>query len=181
MRKSTIQLNLAESHPINLLNELREGLAKKTTELTLELIGPGCLLADTALMLYAELINRRKGLVIHTHACSCLMNGAVLLWLAGDRRTIRSDAWIQIDATTSRASHDLIYSFEESPSDTDHRIITRHLDMYLPVEDVIDRRVFEPELRELGLIDEPESDLVLSQYFGGEFKSPHLSLRNGGA
>ena len=179
MTKSTIQLNLAESYPINLLNELREGLAKKTTELTLELVGPGCLMADTALMLYAELINRRKGLVLHTHACSCLLNGAVLLWLAGDRRSIRSDAWIQIDAATSRESDDLIYSCEESPADTDHRIITRHLDMYLPLEDIVDRRIFEPELRELGLIDEPESERILSQFFGGECPPPHLYSRNG--
>lgn len=181
MTKSTIQLNLAESHPINLLHELRAGLGKKNTDLTLELVGPGCLLADTALMLYAELINRRKGLVLHTHACSCLMNGAILIWLAGDRRTIRSDAWIQIDAGAPRESHDLIYSYEESPADTDHRSITRHLDMYLPLEDVVDRRVFEPELRELGLIDEPESERILSQFFGGELKTTNFCVRNGAA
>jgi hypothetical protein len=31
---------------------------------------------------------------MHTH--TCLSNGAELIWLAADTRTIRADAWIQL-------------------------------------------------------------------------------------
>ena len=37
--------------------------------------------------------------------------------------------------------------------------------MYLPLEDVSDRRVFVPELHDLGLIDDIESEMELAQIF----------------
>ena len=179
MIQKNIQLDLAETHPTILLNTLRAGLAKKSSRIELEIIGPGCIMADTALMLYDELMNRPPGIFLTTNARSCLLNGAVLVWLAGEHRTIRHDAWIQVDSTTqlpvlgkrrSKSSNLAqcdapIRSSDESPSETDYRIIARYLDMYLPLEDVSDRRVFVPELHELGLIDDIESELELAQIF----------------
>ncbi|NBR47418.1 hypothetical protein EBU02_00950 [bacterium] len=179
MIQKNIQLDLAETHPTILLNTLRAGLAKKSSRIELEIIGPGCIMADTALMLYDELMNRPPGIFLTTNARSCLLNGAVLVWLAGEHRTIRHDAWIQVDSTTqlpvlgkrrSKSSNLAqcdapIRSSDESPSETDYRIIARYLDMYLPLEDVSDRRVFVPELHELGLIDDTESEQELAQIF----------------
>jgi hypothetical protein len=179
MTHKNIQLDLAETHPTILLNTLRAGLAKKSPRIELEIIGPGCIMADTALMLYDELMNRPPGIFLTTNARSCLLNGAVLLWLAGEHRTMRHDAWIQVDSTVQLAepakrkskpsnlapSEPPIRSSDESPSDTDYRIIARYLDMYLPLEDVSDRRVFVPELHDLGLIDDIESELELAQIF----------------
>jgi len=179
MIQKNIQLDLAETHPTILLNTLRAGLAKKSSRIELEIIGPGCIMADTALMLYDELMNRPPGIFLTTNARSCLLNGAVLVWLAGEHRTIRHDAWIQVDSTTqlpvlgkrrSKSSNLAqcdapIRSSDESPSETDYRIIARYLDMYLPLDDVSDRRVFVPELHELGLIDDTESEQELAQIF----------------
>ena len=187
MIQKNIQLDLAETHPTILLNTLRAGLAKKSPRIELEIIGPGCIMADTALMLYDELMNRPPGVFLTTNARSCLLNGAVLLWLAGEHRTIRHDAWIQVDSTThlpesgkrktkssnlALAGDQPILSRDESPSDTDYRIVARYLDMYLPLEDVSDRRVFVPELHELGLIDDVESEQELAQIFSNPKKSP---------
>ncbi len=92
---------------------------------------------------------------------------------------MRHDAWIQVDSTIQlpesgkrkskssnlAPSEPPIRSSDESPSDTDYRIIARYLDMYLPLEDVSDRRVFVPELHDLGLIDDIESEMELAQIF----------------
>jgi hypothetical protein len=179
MIQKNIQLDLAKTHPSILLNTLRAGLAKKSSRIELEIIGPGCIMADTALMLYDELMNRPPGIFLTTNARSCLLNGAVLVWLAGEHRTMRHDAWIQVDSTTqlpesckrrSKSSNlaqcdGPIRSSDESPSETDYRIIAHYLDMYLPLEDVSDRRVFVPELHELGLIDDTESEQELAKIF----------------
>lgn len=186
MIQKNIQLDLAETHPTILLNTLRAGLAKKSSRIELEIIGPGCIMADTALMLYDELMNRPPGIFLTTNARSCLLNGAVLVWLAGEHRTIRHDAWIQVDSTTqlpvlgkrrSKSSNLAqcdapIRSSDESPSETDYRIIARYLDMYLPLDDVSDRRVFVPELHELGLIDDTESEQELAQIFSHPKTNP---------
>lgn len=179
MIQKTIQLDLTETHPSVLLNTLRACLAKKKQRIELEIIGPGCIMADTALMLYDELMNRPPGAFLTTNARSCLLNGAVLLWLAGEHRTMRHDAWIQVDSipplpgsgkrkskpANPATSEPPIRSSDESPSDTDYRIIARYLDMYMPLEDVSDRRIFVPELEELGLIGDIESELALAQVF----------------
>lgn len=186
MIHKNIQLDLAETRPSVLLNTLRAGLAKKRQRIELEIIGPGCIMADTALMLYDELMNRPRGVFLTTNARSCLLNGAVLLWLAGEHRTMRHDAWIQVDSSSplpgsvkrkSKSSNPpiseiLIRSSDESPSDTDYRIIAHYLDMYMPLEDVSDRRVFVPELEELGLIGDIESELELAQVFSHPKTTP---------
>ena len=179
MIHKSIQLDLTTSHPTILLNTLRSGLAKESPHIELEIIGPGCIMADTALMLYDELMNRPAGIFLTTNARSCLLNGAVLLWLAGEHRTMRHDAWIQVDSAAQlpvfgkrknkssnlAPSEPSIRSSDESPSDTDYRIIAHYLDMYLPLEDVSDRRIFVPELHDLGLIDDIENELELAQIF----------------
>ena len=58
----------------------------------IDLIGIGEVPADLALLLRSILLKRSPKTKIVTNARSSLQNGAVLIWLLGDRRIIRDDA-----------------------------------------------------------------------------------------
>lgn len=170
-------LNLAEKNPSRLLATLQSGLAEAKRSLRIELLGPGVMVHDTALMLYHEILSRPSPLRLHIHSHTCLLDGAVLLWLAGDTRTIRPDAWIQIGAideffpTPPESSTDYptaIAVLEESPAETDLRTIHRHLDEHLPVPEIAGLRLFEPDLRELHLLSDPGTTDPLAAYFQSE-------------
>jgi hypothetical protein len=145
-------LNLAERDPAILLSGLYEALREDTDKVTLELLGPGMMIHDTALMLFEVLRKRPQHVHIHAHSHTCLSNGAVLIWLAADTRTIRADAWIELsktpEAPNPRRSRILEnYSSglsvdDEHPADTDLRTIMRHLDEWLPVSEIAGMRLF---------------------------------------
>ena len=167
-------LNLAEKNPSRLLTNLQTGLDEADKSLRIDLLGPGMMLHDTALMLYDELRSRPSSLRVHVHSRTCLLDGAILLWLAGDTRSIRPDAWIQLGqaddpfTTTSESSSEYptaIAVLEESPAETDLRTIHRHLDEFLPVSEICGLRLFEPDLAELGLLSLPCSPDPLAAYF----------------
>ena len=149
---------------------------RKTAEksLRIELLGPGMMLHDTALMLFHELRSRPSSFRLHIHSHTCLLDGAVLLWLAGDTRSIRPDAWIQIGAVdeffptppeSSTEYPTAIAVLEESPAETDLRTIHRHLDEHLPVAEIAGLRLFEPDLRDLHLLSDPGAKDPLAAYF----------------
>jgi hypothetical protein len=167
-------LNLAEKNPSRLLATLQSGLEEAKRSLRIELLGPGMMLHDTALMLFHELRSRPSTLRLHIHSHTCLLDGAILVWLAGDTRTIRPDAWIQIGAideffpTPPESSTDYpsaIAVLEESPAETDLRTIHRHLDEFLPVPEIAGLRLFEPTLSELHLLSRPGAPDPLAHYF----------------
>lgn len=159
-----IQLNFANTDPEALLARLRFGLEQTTERLEIEILGPGIILHDTALLLYDELLSRSAGLHVHANARTCLFDGALLLWLAADTREIRRDAWIQLSKIPRRP--DLPASWqappegfkssllidEETPAETDLRMITWHLSKWLPIYEIAGLRIFRDELAELGLI-----------------------------
>ena len=171
-RSSKIHLNLAEKDPTRLLAGIEEVLAGEPEECTIELIGPGILLHDNALMLFEELRNRSSQTRLHIRARTCLIDGAILLWLAGDTRSMRADGWIQLSRVNSQPT-DLsdtdgdvsILIEEEEPANTDLRSIHRHINEWLPVHEITGRRLFETELREFGLLDDAESQKHLSALF----------------
>ena len=170
-------LNLAERDPAILLSSLYEALRNGSDTIRLELLGPGIMLHDTALMLFEVLRNRPSHIQIHAHSHTCLSNGAVLIWLAADTRTIRADAWIQLcpipkTPKPRRNRQHTNYASglpveDEQPADTDLRTIMRHLDEWLPVSEIAGMRLFEKELRDLALIQDSESDQNLAALFAG--------------
>ena len=167
-----IHLNLAERDPAHLLGILEEALASAPRDLTIELIGPGILLHDNALMLFEELRNRPSDMQLHMRARTCLIDGAVLLWLAGDTRSMRSDGWIQVSAMpVSPASSGggiddvSILIEDEEPANTDLRSIHRHINEWLPVQEIAGLRLFESELREFGVLDDAETSKQLAALF----------------
>ena len=92
-----MHLNLAEKNPSRLLNSLQSAFEDEPDEITIELIGPGVLYHDTALMLHEEMKSHAGATRVHVRARTCLIDGAVLLWLAADTRSMRDDTWIQVN------------------------------------------------------------------------------------
>ena len=170
-------LNLAERDPAILLSSVYDALREDTEKVTLELLGPGMMIHDTALMLFEILRNRPPHIQIHAHSHTCLSNGAVLIWLAADTRTIRADAWIQLchvpkTPKPRRNRRHANYTSglpveDEQPADTDLRTVMRHLDEWLPVSEIAGMRLFEKDLRDLALIEDSESDQNLAALFAG--------------
>lgn len=167
-----MHLNLAEKNPSRLLNALQAALADAPRTLNIELIGPGALLHDTALMLHEEIRKRPAGTRIHARARTCLLDGAILLWLAADTRSMRSDTWIQLSALPDESTFcgsehypNSIRATEETPAETDFRTIVRYIDEFLPVREIAGFRLFEPDLRELGVIDDGDVPDPLAGYF----------------
>jgi len=167
-------LNLAEKNPSRLLTNLQTGLEDAVESLRIDLLGPGVMVHDTALMLYHELRSRPSGLRVHVHSHTCLLDGAVLLWLAGDTRSIRPDAWIQIGhaADCPQPAHvssneypTAVALLEESPAETDLRTIHRHLGEFLPVSEISGLRIFAGDLAELNLLSMPGDPDPLAALF----------------
>lgn len=157
-------LNLCEKNPELLLHKVREAFQGNPSEVTFELLGPGQLLHDTALMLFDELLHRPRGIQLRMHSRTSLFDGAILIWLCGDTRTIRRDAWIQLSpipetpcmgVTLDRRQDytSTITVTDESPPETDLRTIMDHLAEWLPVDEIAGHRLFEKDLRDLGLLD----------------------------
>ncbi|MEI8292993.1 MAG: hypothetical protein WCG66_03270 [bacterium] len=171
-RHHKVHLNLAEKDSSRLLGILESAFAMEPRELTIELIGPGILLHDHALMLFEEIRNRPALTHLHVRARTCLIDGAILIWLAGDTRSMRCDGWIQLSALPDacsappeRGNGALLVSDDEEPSVTDLRSVCRHMEEWLPVVEIAGRRLFEVELREFGLLDDEESRRKLAALF----------------
>ena len=174
-------LNLAERDPAILLSSLYEALRDGSDTITIELLGPGIMLHDTALMLFEVLRNRPPHIHIHAHSHTCLSDGALLIWLAANTRSIRCDAWIQLchvpKTPKPRGSRlhsnytSCIHTEDEQPADTDLRTIMRHLDEWIPVSEIAGMRLFEKDLRDLALIEDTEIDKNLASLFAGNTQS----------
>ena len=170
-----VYLNLAEKDPSRLLAILEGALANAQQDLTIELIGPGILLHDTALMLFEEFQNRSSQTRLHIRARTCLIDGAVLLWLAGDSRAMRPDGWLQISALPVAAQSSgggfddgSILIEDEEPAHTDLRSIHRHINEWLPVQEIAGLRLFEKDLCEFGVLDDAETSNQLAALFHAE-------------
>ena len=163
-------MNLSSGDHIAQLQILQSALVRAKKSLRIELFGPGMLLADTALILFEILRNRPGGLQVHVHTWSCLSEGAALLWLAGDTRSMRSDTWIEIppapESFKERAAFcQAIASCEESPAETDLRTVLAHVSQWLPIQEVAGLRLFQQELREFGLLNDENENQKLAGYF----------------
>ncbi len=171
---ATVRLNLASKNISHLLDTITAAFSSGAKELRLELLGPGFLLHDHALMLFDELLNRPEGMKLHVHSRTSLADGAILLWLVGDTRTIRWDAWIQLspspplpDLIDDGGSSDAVQVTCEEPSHTDLRTIMTHMEEWLPVGEMAGLRLFKEDLEELGLLEDDASCRQLDALFEG--------------
>jgi hypothetical protein len=180
---------------VDRIAELGRVLAKKPRELHIEIVGTGEISADSALRFRSALMERSAETQIITHARSSLQGGSVLLWLMGDRRTIRDDARIYFRRTTlsdDDVVHDTGPLRNEEPAyrdsystvDLDEGDYARVLDLinqFLPVEEVSGRLIGVPVLRQFGLVENEQVDTFLASMFSRRSEPPRRSLKPGTA
>jgi len=85
---------------------------------------------------------------------------------------MRNDTWIQISDLPEEnlfcgSEHypNSIRASEEAPSETDFRTILRYIGEYLPVHEIAGFRLFEPDLRDLGVLNDDKSPDLLARLF----------------
>ena len=110
--------------------------------------------------------SRPKGIGVHIHSHVCLMGHEVLIWLAGDTRTLRADAWIHfqeyprrwlersdfqqfVDSLEGREMPAGKTAFQENYLSVE-RLVKKHLPKHL-----WNRRVWGGELAEWNIIKPP--------------------------
>lgn len=168
-----VRLTLTEANPAILLEQLQQALESAPSLLVIEWIGPGLLLHDTALMIHDVLLRRRPGLHVHAHSHSCLIDGAILPWLVADSRSMRTDEWIELthlpepsfSAPLGKGFPDAIMLADESPAETDFRLVCCHLNAYLPVAEIVGQRLFPAALEEWGLLSDQSAPDSLAALF----------------
>jgi hypothetical protein len=94
-----------------------------------------------------------------------------------DSRSIRPDAWIQVsdgeeileECNPGHGDYSTaVLAACESAANTDLRTIFHLLDEYLPVSEIAGLRLFESDLRDLGLIRHPEEADPLIELFAAK-------------
>jgi hypothetical protein len=166
--------------------ELKRVLAKRPRSLQIEIVGSGEIPADAALRFRAALMERSRRTRIVTHAGSSLQGGSVLVWLLGERRTIRADArlffrrttWSEDDevpASGSGRKDEPKYrdSYSEiDPDEGDYARVLEIINEFLPVKEMAGRLIGVPVLRQFGLIENEKVDDFLATVFS---KNPEPS------
>jgi len=166
--------------------ELKRVLAKRPRSLQIEIVGSGEIPADAALRFRAALMERSRRTRIVTHAGSSLQGGSVLVWLLGERRTIRADArlffrrttWSEDDEVSASGSgrkdepkYRDSYS-EIDPDEGDYARVLEIINEFLPVKEMAGRLIGVPVLRQFGLIENEKVDDFLAIVFS---KNPEPS------
>jgi hypothetical protein len=159
--------------------ELERLLAKRPSTLKIEIVGSGEIPADAALRFRAALMERSRRTRIVTHAGSSLQGGSVLLWLLGDRRSIREDARLFFRRTTWSADDEVPASgsgkrdepkyrdsySEIDPDECDYARVLEIINEFLPVKEMAGRLIGVPVLRQFGLIENEKVDDFLATVF----------------
>lgn len=149
--------------------KLEAALKLKPKVLQIEMIGEGEIPADTALLIRSILVSRTPGIELVTNARSSLRGGSVLVWLLGNRRTIRDDARIffkrnpladQNPVEVYAGFGDAEAKYKDSyssldPEDADYACMLKLIDEFLPVRHFAGRVVTVNMLREFGLVENP--------------------------
>jgi hypothetical protein len=150
------------------------------------MIGVGEIPADSALLVRSVLMNRSPKTRLVTNARSSLQNGAVLVWLLGDSRTIRDDARLYFRRTTLSEEDEeelkkvwkdeepkYCDSFSEiDPEELDYRRVLELINEFLPVKELAGRPIELPILKQFGLVESDKVDHFLASAFGRETKKP---------
>jgi len=167
-----IPLNcMFDSKIIELADRFQE--AKPTDEFKLCLFDSGTVTVDAALAFYDVVRTRPKSIRVHIHSHVCLMGGDVLIWLAGDTRTLRGEAWIHFRKyprhwlersemqkfTEALEGRDL--QLDKTPFQENYLTVERLVKKHLPVH-LWNRRVWGGELAEWNIIKPatPENLLI---------------------
>jgi hypothetical protein len=157
--------------------------------LQIEIVGTGEIPADAALRFRAVLIERSPKTRIVTNARSSLQGGSVLLWLLGERRTIRDDARLYFRRTTLSEEDEMpengVWNRDESryrdsyseidPDEGDYARVLQLMNEFLPVKEMAGRLIGVPVLRQFGLIENERVDNFLLAAFSKRPKAALIS------
>ena len=161
---------------IDRIADLEKALARRPHKLQIEMIGVGEIPADLALLIRSLLLARSPRTQIITHARSSLQAGAVLIWLMGDRRLIRPDAYLHIRRPNlpedepigqweAKINDDAAYRDSYStvePEEGDYCRVLDFINEFLPVRELSGRLIGVPVLRQFGLVESDQLDQFLA-------------------
>lgn len=164
---------------IDRVSKLEKLLARKPGTLQVDMIGIGEIPADMALLIRAVLLGRSPKTQIVTNARSSLQNGAVLVWLMGDRRLIRDDARVffkrslladedpvEVYAGLGEAEQKYKDSYSSvDPEDADYECVLQLINEFLPANEFAGRIVNVSVLRDFGLVESERQDNFLATAF----------------
>ena len=173
-------LSYVNSYYIEKVAKLEAVLARKPHRLQIDIIGEGEIPADMALLIRSILTQRSPNTRIVTNARSSLQGGAVLVWLSGDSRVIRSDARVFFrriketdddDADKNEAWKETELKYADSysetePEEADYAQMLKVIDEFLPVKELAGRPIKVPVLRQFGLVENEKLDCFLDTAFG---------------
>jgi hypothetical protein len=165
---------------IDRISRLEAIIRKKPRSVQINMIGTGEISPDSALLIRSVLRNRSPKTRIITNARSSLQNGAVLIWLLGDRRLIRDDAQLYFRRTTlsdeEQKEQNGAWKGEESkyrdsyseiePEEWDYVRVLHLINEFLPVRELAGRSIGVPVLRQFGLVENEKVDHFLATAFG---------------
>jgi hypothetical protein len=158
--------------------ELEKLLAKKPARLQIEMIGEGEIPADIALLIRSVLLGRWPKTELVTYARSSLQNGAVLVWLLGDRRIIRDDARLFFRAAKlpvedvddgqwkDKIPRPWNTDSEPEPDEFDLARVLELINEFLPVKELTGQIIGLPVLKQFGLVENEKLDHFLAAALG---------------
>ncbi len=185
-----LQLSISwSSYYIEWVPKLEKILRGKPRALRIEIVGAGEVPPDAALQIRAALLDRSPKTQITVHARSSLQNASVMIWLLGDRRTIRDDAKVffrradlpedaEVDPNAHAKLNEAQYrdSFSEiDPEEGDYARVLQVIDEFLPVKEFAGRLIGVSVLKQFGLVQNEKVDGFLATAFAKS--EPDLALR----
>jgi hypothetical protein len=158
--------------------ELERVLAKRPRQLQIDMTGEGEIAAEWAMLIRDILCQRSPKTRLITNSRSSLKNGSVLVWLLGDQRSIRPDAWlffrksnvlVEAEDEKARVWNQDDWKKSDTESDPDeivHAQMLQLINEYLPVKELTGKVIDEATLRQFGLVDNDHFDRFLANAFG---------------
>lgn len=179
-----LQLTQEPRELTKFINDLERAFARKPNQVTVDLVGPGALLPDTALILHEVILDRPPATQFVTRARSGLVDASILPWLLGDRREMRSTGWVYLSIPKPLQKRlnpawaaetedppwcdDGLFGFflVDSHYWADWEQVLRLIEPYLPLDDIAGKRLGPSALRCLGILDGNPIDRLLEASAG---------------
>jgi len=149
------------------------------TELQIDLMGEGEITPGWALLIRSILAQRSPDTYVTMNARSSLRGATVLVWLLGDQRLIREDAYVFFRRATASVTGEEDKDWEDGemkptdedaeadPEEADYARVLQHINEFLPVKELAGRLIEVPLLRQFGLVENEKLDRFLADAFRG--------------
>lgn len=156
---------------------LLEAFARKPAGITLRFVGVDVIPPDSAMLIYDILAHRPAGIKLITQAWSRVMDSGVLVWLAGDVRSLRPTTFLHFRSLEKMLTRKEVRfpwdhepdSYAERPVnkilEKDYKSVLALIDEHLDVRDWADKIIEPSMLAELGLLEGCSLDVFLQKCF----------------